>query len=398
MEDIIYSIFSLSFIYAGIFWVLRRTYYKAKFSDHSRINLALKFLMAFLISCILSLSFIITLDYQELILEDYLKLAAFWIPAQLFEALIIFRFLINFKNSFLGLLHSLKAVSPILFLLLSSFFFGQWLSFYLLSDYHFAVQLIAEFLPVILIIWKGQSLIRFLVKWWIQIKVRYSSRPYSLVLRSFSDITPLEAPGSLSINPGNEYFSVSWVEGSSILTNLTKALSKTGPVAVLGEIQFSNKGDVARAIQISSEDKDWQCKIDKLARGASLIVLVPSSSKGVVWEINYLVEHNMLEKTLVFMPTPLENNFESNEMELVEYWEDLAKELQEHAVRLPAYEGAGCFYRPQKDLSMGDREYLEEVEQYQFTKEIRKAIMKLRPETGSSQVVLKKVIANLKDC
>jgi len=398
MEKTLINIIYLSLLYTGVFFVPRRTYFKAKFSNFSWTNLTIKFLMALLISCILSYYILFTLNYSELTLTNYFNLIGFVIPTFLLEVFIIFNMLINFKDILLGVLYDMKIVVFRLILIKLSLFLGIWLSYYLFQDNYLVVKIIAISLPVVLMIWKVQSLIPLIIKWWVKVKTNFSNKSYSLVLRSFSDKTPLEAPGSFSINSGNEYSSITWVEGSSILTNLTKALSKIGPVAVLGEMKFSNKGDIARASEISSTDKDWKCKIDKLAKGANLIILVPSSSKGVVWEIKYLLENNMLEKTLVFMPNPLVNNFESNEMALLEYWGNLAKELKQHGLYLPDYEGAGCFYRPKKDLSMGDRVYLNDVAQYQTINELKKAILKLQSNTHESEAILKDVFANLKEC
>jgi hypothetical protein len=82
---------------------------------------------------------------------------------------------------------------------------------------------------------------------------------------------------------------------------VARALESTAPFIALGV-----SGEHRGAGRATVDESAWQAKIGALMQQAKIIIIMPSSNEGTLYELKLLVSERLLEKTLFIMP-PVES-------------------------------------------------------------------------------------------
>jgi hypothetical protein len=83
------------------------------------------------------------------------------------------------------------------------------------------------------------------------------------------------------------------------------------------------------------DDSEWQHAFMVLSEHALGIVMVPSTTEGVLWELSSLRDHGRLEKTVLVEPPGFP----------ADRWNEVAVELQSHGVMLPPHSRSGQVFK-----------------------------------------------------
>jgi hypothetical protein len=67
-------------------------------------------------------------------------------------------------------------------------------------------------------------------------------------------------------------------------------------------VGLGRPGEAIGAGRYMTDDVDWQSVFEPLASAASGIIVVPSLTSGTRWEIEWIVQNKMLNKTLFIYP------------------------------------------------------------------------------------------------
>ncbi len=117
---------------------------------------------------------------------------------------------------------------------------------------------------------------------------------------------------------------------------LSRSVSTSKPLVALG---FPGETDVGG--RIPTADDNWQYAFAQLAQCAVAIFLVPANRTSVKWEVQWLVERNMLSKVLFVMPPEIDSWTTSIQME----WIEAKEAFREMGLDLPSYNGKGMLIR-----------------------------------------------------
>ncbi|MFL5330273.1 MAG: hypothetical protein ACJ8C4_15335 [Gemmataceae bacterium] len=121
--------------------------------------------------------------------------------------------------------------------------------------------------------------------------------PFSLYLRSFSTTGKMPVEAAEFTN----HSFASALQYKDLETILAEAIEPHAPLIALG-----TPGEHFGAGRILTDDAHWAELVYLLANAAETIYLVPSSRKGVVWEVQWLVKDGLIEKTIFLNPPKTE--------------------------------------------------------------------------------------------
>lgn len=135
------------------------------------------------------------------------------------------------------------------------------------------------------------------------------SRPPILYLRSFYDDAEMaQSPQKEDNSPFTLIFRVNTAE-----EQLTKALRTVGPVIAIGKP--GEKLPPLGAIRIYVDHQDWKQVIMEKAEKARLVIFGAGNSPGVMWEMQFMLNHFSPVKTAILFP-PDPNTVEDFQIEL----------------------------------------------------------------------------------
>jgi hypothetical protein len=109
---------------------------------------------------------------------------------------------------------------------------------------------------------------------------------YSLYLRPFA------VTGVLEVDVSDR-----WDEKVELESVLAEALWPLGPVVALGQ-----PGEHLGAGRIAVDEEEWRQAVEKLMRQAQRILLIPSNRPGTLWEIQRILDLELLSRTIFVMP------------------------------------------------------------------------------------------------
>jgi hypothetical protein len=118
-------------------------------------------------------------------------------------------------------------------------------------------------------------------------------------------------------------------------TCVAAALQSDGVVVSLG-----TAGEAPGPGRIEVIDEKWQPTVELLGPLASAFYVLPSSTDGTTWEVNWLKENGRLEDSIFIMPPTWETGLSIMGIELAEYWHDTCYHLDD-VVDLPKYDPKG---------------------------------------------------------
>jgi hypothetical protein len=132
----------------------------------------------------------------------------------------------------------------------------------------------------------------------------------------------------------------SWLE-----VELVKAMRGTSPVIGLGR-----PGEALGVGRILTDEQNWRVTVTELIDCATYIFCIPSGHPGTLWEIDHLVEHSLLAKTVFIMP-PLPQTMvgppwrrKKEKVGLEEDWANLIVEMEKRGLSFPKYEKEGMLF------------------------------------------------------
>jgi hypothetical protein len=99
------------------------------------------------------------------------------------------------------------------------------------------------------------------------------------------------------------------------------------PVIALGK-----PGEALGVGRILVDEEAWKSAISELTKRAALIICVPSSHPGSLWELNHLIESEYLTKTLFLMPPS-----EASPKEMQQDWAQLVESMRIKGIAFPNY-------------------------------------------------------------
>jgi hypothetical protein len=98
-------------------------------------------------------------------------------------------------------------------------------------------------------------------------------------------------------------------------------------------IGLGKPGEAIGAGRIETSDSDWQREFVTLAEAADAIMVIPATSEGTRWEIEYLKENALLTKCVFVMPP--------GAFDLATEWDEAIEKLP---VWMPRYSNNGMLY------------------------------------------------------
>lgn len=171
---------------------------------------------------------------------------------------------------------------------------------------------------------KASAVATLVIKNGIQIDFSLYIRPFITKGTLFTENPKYQHIDSLSVNA---WFRSKYLEFETIFQEALDPLMFT---MVLGRSDGQIRGFGA----YETKKEDWKEKFCILAKAAKIIICLPSYREGTKWEISWIKENELLNKTLFFCPpTSLLAGFN-----IKEYWNETAKTFKELSFQLPPLE------------------------------------------------------------
>src|SRR5262245_9597594 len=170
-----------------------------------------------------------------------------------------------------------------------------------------------------------------------------NSRKFALYLR------PFRVTGNLPTSLPGAHYTESQFEGVLDFEGLLEdALRDTLPLVALGRPM-----ETYGAGRILTDDLTWQTKIIEMMQAAQTIFVIPSNRPGTLWEVEHILQNNLIEKCLFIMPPtgavkwtkePEERwHYDEALVDQARDWQDTVQALAP-MVRLPLYEQSGALF------------------------------------------------------
>lgn len=93
--------------------------------------------------------------------------------------------------------------------------------------------------------------------------------------------------------------------------------------------------------KINTPDHAWQTEFKRLSTAAQWILVFPSSHEGTQWEIQWLKENKLFEKSTFIMPPESKSTYINLENE----WHQTRLSLMRQGIELPLFENAGLLFK-----------------------------------------------------
>jgi hypothetical protein len=163
--------------------------------------------------------------------------------------------------------------------------------------------------------------------------LRQSVHPFALLLRPFSIEGRLQEQQTTMIKNLGIPDAPHYLDFESFLANVID------PLAMFITLKSSEAASILGAARITSGDT-WKEDIKKLGSLAKMIVVIPSYSPGILWEIDWLRNSSMLKKSIFVMPP----NPETGSLDIEAAWKKATEEYHKINVVLPDYDDRGMFF------------------------------------------------------
>jgi len=110
----------------------------------------------------------------------------------------------------------------------------------------------------------------------------------------------------------------------------------TKPLVAVGDVD-----DAAGAGTVWASEAEWQAVIKQLVQAAERILILPGTTSGLVWEIEWLTECGQIPRCVFLMPPrPLEAEDKTEA-----HWATASETLAKRGLKLPAYTRDGMLFR-----------------------------------------------------
>jgi uncharacterized membrane protein YgcG len=137
-------------------------------------------------------------------------------------------------------------------------------------------------------------------------------------------------------------------------------------VYLIGQISeivaLDRKDDNIGAAKLRVPDEKWQEAVSDLAGKASLIVIIPHDSVGVIWEIQHLLKSKLMHKAFFIMPPVAFLRKQASglgspmdaERPIKLIWDNLLNNSEISSAEIPPYFPQGCIFSLNDDGSLRD--------------------------------------------
>lgn len=189
------------------------------------------------------------------------------------------------------------------------------------------------------------------IKWANYGEAHRDSRTFFLYLRSFHapDFKPPGVIGTANYDSKHlgRWPLFYWQSEYEYLDYLEKALRGYGRIVVIGEHeQMRSSYSTVFTLYVS----DWFFAVRWFAPRARAIILEPGMSEGVVREIEFLRDHGLLDRTIIYMSPP--GNVRAGSIKPPQtgtseqtispgYWQEVRNKVAEYGLHLPELLGDG---------------------------------------------------------
>lgn len=180
-----------------------------------------------------------------------------------------------------------------------------------------------------------------------------ASKPFSIYLRPFYITGEMQVAGGYGTPRRDPSGQIDLEEIAA------SAISEYFPLVAMGpEPAFPG------AYRLPSDDENWKTKVASLISEAELIFLIPATTVGTMWEIEFIQQNNYLSKTVWIMPTaedfhftetlgisahPFAQNSEPDST-FKAFWQQTRTEVKSRfGINLPWFDGLGAIFQITKD-------------------------------------------------
>jgi hypothetical protein len=132
---------------------------------------------------------------------------------------------------------------------------------------------------------------------------------------------------------------------------IERAARRVGPLIALGEpLEHIGAG------RIRIDEASWRSAVELLTDGAKLIILLPSSRPGTLWEVERLLNSNLIERTVVIDPPNPPKRARAKYRQSAE-WEQVRNAFASRNFKLPADSRVGqlIYYGRQREPAVHAR-------------------------------------------
>ena len=163
-----------------------------------------------------------------------------------------------------------------------------------------------------------------------------SSEDFILYLRSFDSTDQVKKTVTRGSSSSNGSSSSTTYELEDQLLKASKAL---GQFVALGQsLETTGAG------RIKTSDEEWQKSADALMQAAKLIVMMPVTNPGTLWEVNKILNENMMPKTVFLNAESKLSFFKNKNFNQKDDWPKLQDKFSEFGYILPKFRKSGRMY------------------------------------------------------
>lgn len=166
---------------------------------------------------------------------------------------------------------------------------------------------------------------------------------YSLYLRAFTTTGQMPAEDtSTLLQPG---FDPRDIEGQVVDLEgvFAQVLESSAPIVALGR-----PGEQFGSGRLKTEDDRWRNDLKVLADSALILLVLPSPGESLQWEIEWIIRHGHLKKSLFVMPPKISWSLtlrgRPRPFPWAETWHALRERFANNGITLPAYEKGGMIF------------------------------------------------------
>ena len=123
-------------------------------------------------------------------------------------------------------------------------------------------------------------------------------------------------------------------------TLFAEALEPFSPLVALGKVSRQIGAGI-----VECDESDWQEKFKLLALGANFIFIFPSYQPGILWEIKWILDNELIEKCFFIMP----RNSNNSKINWSVEWTNISNNLKRIDLHMPKYQPNGMIFKIGRD-------------------------------------------------
>jgi hypothetical protein len=104
-------------------------------------------------------------------------------------------------------------------------------------------------------------------------------------------------------------------------------------------IALGRPGEHVGAGRIETSDATWKADITRMIEASEMALCVPSATEGTLWELDFLVKRDLLDKTVFIMPPA------TRHVNYAREWERVRQSPIQDVLALPPYVPEGVLFR-----------------------------------------------------